>query len=462
MVRVGVLIVATNKYFELFPPLARSIRQHLRIPGAEVRLFCFTNVEAAVEADTTLVHVDHQPWPLVTLLRYKFFTDHADLLSTMDHLVYVDADMRFVAPVGSEILGDRVCVLHPGFHASPRADFTYETNPRSRAYVAPERGQHYFQNCFQAGRADLFLDMARELDEAIREDLRNNLIAVWWDESHMNRFMVDHPPTRILHPGYAYPEGWDLPFEAKVMGLAKDHEAMRSEPAAPAPAPAPAVLRVMEHSLALPAHDGPLQVLDLGFSLGEFLEGLLSAVGSARIGRYLAVEASPALCRAAAERWRSLPFFALRNQAVSHRDGQRVAFAEDAASPYNGTTLARARAAFDRFPGTRRDVEVPTVSLDTLLAELDHVDLLKIDIEGSELAALAAVSPDMIARVDQITCEFHDFLDPSLTPQVQATVARLQSLGFELHRAVATDYMHGSRFYDTHFLGHRLAGRRTA
>jgi histo-blood group ABO system transferase len=460
MLRVGVVVVATNKYFQLFAPLARSIRQHLRIPGAEVRFFCFTNVQAAVEADTTLVRIDHQPWPLTTLLRYKFFTDHADLLSAMDHLVYVDADMRFVGPVGSEILGDRVCVLHPGFHDSPREAFTYETNPRSRAYVAPERGRHYFQNCFQTGRAALFLGMARELDEAIREDLKNNLIAVWWDESHMNRFMVDNPPTRILHPGYAYPEGWTLPFEAKVMGVSKDHEALRSEAAAPVPTPA--VLRVMEHSLVLPAHDRPLQVLDLGFSVGEFLEGLLAAVGSARIGRYLAVEASPALCRAAAERWRSLPFFALRNEAVSDRDGQRIPFAEDAASPYNGTTLARARAAFDRFPGTRHDVEVATVSLDTLLAELEHVDLLKIDIEGSELAALAAVSPGMLARVDQITCEFHDFIDPTLTPQVQATVARLQSLGFELHRAVETEYMHGSRYYDTHFVSQRLTGRRVA
>jgi histo-blood group ABO system transferase len=237
MLRVGILVVATNKYFQFFPPLARSIRQHLRIPGAEVRFFCFTNVAAAVEADTDLVRIDHQPWPLVALLRHKFITDHAHVLSTMDHLVYVDADTRFVGSVGSEILGDRVCVLHPGFYDSPRAAFTYEDNPRSRAYIPPERGQHYFQSCLLTGRTDLFLDMARELHEAVCEDLKNNLIAVWWDESHLNRFMVDHPPTRILHPGYAYPEGATLPFEAKVMGLAKDHAAMRSESPAVTTAP---------------------------------------------------------------------------------------------------------------------------------------------------------------------------------------------------------------------------------
>lgn len=449
-VRIGFLVIATQKYVDLFPPLRRSIREHLRVPGADVRFFCFTDRELAPEPDTTVFRVDHLPWPLVTLLRYRFFAARRAELAAMDYLLYVDADMRFVAPVGPEVLGDRVCVRHPGFHAAPRSRFTYERDPRSAACVPDDRGTHYFQNCFQGGRSDLFLEMASELEDAINGDLKKNVIAVWHDESHMNRYMIDHPPDRILDPGYAYPEGWSLPFAPRIMGVSKDHAAIRAEERA-------APITVMEHSLVVPPDGRGLQVVDLGFSLGEFAEGLIAAVGTQRIGRYLGVEASSALFERARARFAGLEFLSLEHAAVSDADGRTVTFAEDTRSPYNGNALAAARPAFDHFSTTRRNVEVTTISLDAILSRFEYVDVLKVDIEGSEIAAFEAASPGLLSRVRQITCEFHDFVDPSLRPSVERVVKKLQTEGFEVRRVVPTDYMHGSRWYDTHFVNTRFA-----
>ena len=59
-------------------------------------------------------------------------------------------------------------------------------------------------------------------------DYANKLEAVWHDESHLTRYVCDHPSTLLLSPGYCYPEGSNLPFEPKILALDKDHDVIRS------------------------------------------------------------------------------------------------------------------------------------------------------------------------------------------------------------------------------------------
>lgn len=58
-------------------------------------------------------------------------------------------------------------------------------------------------------------------------------------------------------------------------------------------------------------------------------------------------------------------------------------------------------------------VEVPSVDLPTLLADhgVDHVDIFKCDIEGSELEVFAD-SARWIDRVDLVVAELHDWMKP--------------------------------------------------
>ena len=81
-------------------------------------------------------------------------------------------------------------------------------------------------------------------------------------------------------------------------------------------------------------------------------------------------------------------------------------------------------------------VEVEAVTLaDALALEPEsRIDLLKMDIEGEEVAILRAASPELFARVRQMTVEFHDFLDPTSVPAIRAVIARLRKLGFHVVR----------------------------
>src|SRR5581483_2262523 len=68
------------------------------------------------------------------------------------------------------------------------------------------------------------------------------------------------------------------------------------------------------------------------------------------------------------------------------------------------------------------------------LAERASIDLVKVDIEGAELAMFEQAAADVLRRVGQFTVEFHDFIWPELDERVRGVAARLGSLGFEVIR----------------------------
>ncbi len=69
--------------------------------------------------------------------------------------------------------------------------------------------------------------MSQAIETNIDSDLNKGIIAVWHDESHLNRYFIDHPPTKILCPSYCYYERTNLPFSKKIITVDKDLYEMR-------------------------------------------------------------------------------------------------------------------------------------------------------------------------------------------------------------------------------------------
>jgi histo-blood group ABO system transferase len=226
--KVGLLVIASNKYIRFVEPLWRSARAHF-LRRHHVTMLVFTNDrDFRPEAGQHVVPVDHLPWPGMTLHRYRFFDRVAHRLREMDYLYYCDADMLMVDTVGDEILGDRVAVIHPLFYDKPRATLPYESDPASLACVGPHEGGVYYMGGFNGGRSEDFLRMSAVLAERIDDDARRGIVAIWHDESHLNRYFIDNRPTVALSPSYGYPERMSLPFPCRILALDKDHRAMRS------------------------------------------------------------------------------------------------------------------------------------------------------------------------------------------------------------------------------------------
>lgn len=224
--KIGLLIIATNKYTSFLQQLISSADDFF-CKNHEVTYFVFSDKNVNINSSRTVkhIHTDHKQWPFMTLYRYKIFNQSKDELCKMDYLFYCDVDMRFVGNVYDVILSERVATQHPGY-AGTRG--TPETNIKSLACVYDYEEMQYFAGGFNGGSSSEYLKMCKKLAYNIDEDYKNGIIAIWHDESHMNRYFIDNKPTTILSPSYCYGESMSIPYEKKILALDKNHDQIRN------------------------------------------------------------------------------------------------------------------------------------------------------------------------------------------------------------------------------------------
>jgi len=226
--KIGLLVIATGKYTQFIPPLFKSVQKHF-MKGHQVKIFVFTDGKIPENDIIKRVEQEHLGWPHATLKRYHVFDKNKSELSKMDYLYYCDADMKFVSDIGDEILPEKnsnglVGTEHPGFYGGRRG--TYETRQESTAYVPTNKGVAYCAGGFNGGTSKAFLKMSKTIKERVDKDLEKDVIAIWHDESQMNRYFIDNIP-KLLNPSYCYPESWNIPFEKKLLALDKNHSEIR-------------------------------------------------------------------------------------------------------------------------------------------------------------------------------------------------------------------------------------------
>jgi histo-blood group ABO system transferase len=221
--KIGLCIVATGKYIKFVEPLVQSARKYF-CPNQEVTYFVFSDSKIPESKDIVQIDQKRLGWPYDTLKRFHVYANNKDQLKNMDYIFAVDADMLFVDTVGEEILSDRTGIQHPGFVGKRGS---YETNSQSTAYVSEKEGQYYFCGGFYGAKTKEFFKLLDTVIDHIETDLKQNRIAVWHDESHLNRYFIDNPPTKVLSPSYCYPESWKLPYAKKLLALDKQHSELR-------------------------------------------------------------------------------------------------------------------------------------------------------------------------------------------------------------------------------------------
>lgn len=230
--KVCILTIATNKYINFVQSLYDSIAEKFLV-DAEINCLLFTDHEVESSDNVRVHHIDHEPWPIPTLKRYNYFVREKEFILQHDYCFYIDADMRVKSFVGEEMLGDLVATMHPYQSFNSIQEMTYDRNPKCLAYVKPgDEGQHYYAGGFNGGKTEKFLEMSEVIADRVMKDLDNGIIALWHDESHMNRYLIDNPPTVSLTPSYVFAEEQmnnpSYPYEPKIVALKKDHNELRS------------------------------------------------------------------------------------------------------------------------------------------------------------------------------------------------------------------------------------------
>ncbi len=220
--KIGFCVMATGKYTRFVKPLIDSARNIL-LPGHDVKFYIFTDGQIEENAQTIKVFQKRLGWPYDTMMRFEAYYNNKAVFADRDYMFAIDADMLFVRPIGTEILSDRVGTTHPGYANGNRG--TYDTNPRSTAYVARNEGNVYFAGGLYGGTQAEFLRLLATNIKNIRTDLEKGYIALWHDESHLNRYFIDNVPTKTLPVEYCVPEELTSQYPpAKIYARYKSHQ----------------------------------------------------------------------------------------------------------------------------------------------------------------------------------------------------------------------------------------------
>jgi FkbM family methyltransferase len=177
------------------------------------------------------------------------------------------------------------------------------------------------------------------------------------------------------------------------------------------------VVSIRGHHVFAPALSAASEVWDVGANLGDFSVLMIQRFGC----RCFAVEPSP-------QNFAAIPAAAgleKRNSAVGRQSGTATLFLS---SNSEGCSL------IPGLPVDGGDAGQATVAVETMAglgADRGRMpDLVKFDIEGSELDVLQSLTDAELLAVPQWTVEFHDFIDERMTPEVWQAKARFHRLGF--------------------------------
>lgn len=225
---IGILYICTGKYDIFWKKFYRSCEKYF-LPGHEKRYFVFTDAQDLYGQDNpqiTKIYQETLGWPQNTLLRFKIFLSAKALIESCDYLFFFNANIIFLDKITDEILPtDKneglLVVTHPGFWDKAKQDYPYDKNPDCCAYIPDGKGVNYFMGGFNGGKTKAYLQLINTLNNNIQQDLKNNIVARWHDESHLNNYMLDRKPV-ILSPAYGFVEGYNIPFKPKLMVLRKE------------------------------------------------------------------------------------------------------------------------------------------------------------------------------------------------------------------------------------------------
>lgn len=234
--KVAIIFIGTAKYINFFPGLYDSAERNL-FPGVDRQYYVFTDGELGddIPSNITLVPQVNLGFPGINLQTYEIIQNSLDKMTDCDYMFFMDADTIVANVVEFEEIFPEdkplCCVHHPchylkmGEHATFPGSF--DTNPNSTASIKPgEDFSVYWQSCIWGGTMKECTRLINTLTENTRIDNENGVMAVWHDESHMNRYLLDNKDiVHTLHPSYAYPEVFKymLDWEPKIIHLAKEN-----------------------------------------------------------------------------------------------------------------------------------------------------------------------------------------------------------------------------------------------
>ncbi|XP_010880317.2 alpha-1,3-galactosyltransferase 2 isoform X2 [Esox lucius] len=209
---VTLTVFAVGRYLDAYlEKFLLSAERHFMV-ALPVTYYVFTdmpekvpNIALGARRSLKVIRVPtYSRWQDISMMRMRTIAEviESEIRHHSQYVFCFDVDQVFVGRFGSEALGDTVAVLHAYYYHRPHFMYTYDHNPRSRAYM--ETGDFYYHAAVFGGSWQSVRNMTRTCYLAIMEDKENQVEALWHDESHLNKYLWVHKPSKVLSPEYCW------------------------------------------------------------------------------------------------------------------------------------------------------------------------------------------------------------------------------------------------------------------
>jgi hypothetical protein len=225
--KIAIIFIGTNKYIHFFPRYYTTLKRYF-LPKTEKHFFVFTDqIDYSFlenKNDVIITPIKHEKFPFINLYKFKFINHAKKKLAKYTHIIYIDADVYASSLVTEKEFFSHdkplFAVQHYNFVKKSGLN-QFERNPRSLAAI--RKGDDistYWQACFWGGTSKEFLKATKLMEKQTDIDIKNKIIAKWWDESFLNKYLIDNKDkVHTCNPSYSYPEPKPIPkpFKKKLI-----------------------------------------------------------------------------------------------------------------------------------------------------------------------------------------------------------------------------------------------------
>ena len=190
---IGILYIATGRYICFWDEFYTSAKKYL-FPNDNLKFFVFTDAEKIEHQDNNdvvKIYAKSSGWPASTCDKFTFFADNEELYKDIDYLYHFNANMKFIGTIDHEIIPKE----ENGYICATL--WLNHKLPKSLAYIPYDEGKYYYMGGVHGGRTKEYLQMCRALENNMKEDFANGVMAAWHDESHINKYLLDKNPLII-------------------------------------------------------------------------------------------------------------------------------------------------------------------------------------------------------------------------------------------------------------------------
>ncbi|XP_066192912.1 histo-blood group ABO system transferase 2-like [Sylvia atricapilla] len=218
----GVVTFAVEKYVQFIEGFMRSANKYF-LAGHQVNFYLFTDnpekishLQMAPENQLFVIPVQNDPrWQDIPRSHMDILSSyiHSQFQYEVDYLYCVDIDVQLLAHIGVEIIDSLVATISSWQLTPQHEDRAYETHPGSQAATLEGQGDFHYTASFYGGSVAEVYKLTRACSQGEMEDRQNGIEAWWHHESHLNRYLLHHRPTRLLSPEYY----WDTELSSSAI-----------------------------------------------------------------------------------------------------------------------------------------------------------------------------------------------------------------------------------------------------